>query len=79
MAVARALMNLNQLPVAITELEQAAQLDPKNAQPWVMLSQLYFRLGDEAKAKTAKELSVKLRRENPAVLEAVQGRPFPAN
>ncbi|MCC6540340.1 MAG: tetratricopeptide repeat protein [Bryobacterales bacterium] len=77
-ALARALMNLNQVPEAIVELEQAAQLDPKNAQPWVMLSQLYFRLGDETKAKTAKDMSVKLRRENPTVLEAVQGRPFPA-
>lgn len=77
-ALARALMNLDQLPAAVKELDQAAVLDPKNAQPWVMLSQLYFRMGDEDKARAAKEMSVKLRRENPAVLEAAQARPFPA-
>lgn len=76
-ALARALMNLEQLPAAVKELEQAALLDPKNAQPWVMLSQLYFRMGDEDKARVAKETSLKLRRENPAVLEAAQARPFP--
>jgi tetratricopeptide (TPR) repeat protein len=64
--LARALMHLNQLPAAVSELEQAARLDPKNAQPWVMLAQVYFRMGDEG-----------LRRENPALLEAAQTRPFP--
>lgn len=76
-ALARALMNLDQLPAAAEELEQAAKLDPKNAQPWVMLSQLYFRMGNEDRARLAKETSVRLRRENPTVLEAVQARPFP--
>ncbi|MEZ5354892.1 MAG: tetratricopeptide repeat protein [Bryobacteraceae bacterium] len=78
-ALARALMNLNQLPAAVAELEQAAKLDPHNAQPWVMLSQVYFRMGDEDRARQAKETSVRLRRENPEVLEAAQARPFPAN
>jgi tetratricopeptide (TPR) repeat protein len=77
-ALARALTNLNQLPLALRELETAAALDPKNAQPWVMLSQLYFRMGDEEKARGAKETSLRLRRENPGVLEAAQARPFPA-
>ena len=76
-ALARALMNLDQLPAAVKELEEAAKLDPKNAQPWVMLSQLYFRMGDEERAREAKETSLRLRRENPGVLEAAQARPFP--
>jgi tetratricopeptide (TPR) repeat protein len=77
-SLARALMNLGQLPEAAAELEQAAKLDPKNAQPWVMLSQLYFRMGKEDDAQVAKETSLRLRRENPAVLEAAQARPFPS-
>ena len=76
-ALARALSNLDQLPAAVKELEEAAQLDPKNAQPWVMLSQMYFRMGDEDRARDAKETSQRLRRENPTVLEAPQARPFP--
>ncbi len=76
-ALARALMNLAQLPEAAAELERAAKLDPKNAQPWVMLSQLYFRMGQEDRAQMAKETSLRLRRENPGVLEAAQARPFP--
>ena len=77
-ALARALMNLEKLGEAVTELEQAAKLDPKNAQPWVMLSQIYFRMGKEDEARAAKETSLRLRRENPGVLEAAQTRPFPA-
>jgi hypothetical protein len=34
-------------------------------------------MGDEANAKIEKEISLRLRRENPTVLEAAQGRPFP--
>jgi tetratricopeptide (TPR) repeat protein len=78
-ALARALSNLNQLPAAVKELELAVTLDPRNAQPWVMLAQLYFRMGDEDRARTAKETSLRLRHENPGVLEAAQARPFPAN
>jgi tetratricopeptide (TPR) repeat protein len=76
-ALARALMNQDQLQAAVTELELASKLDPKNAQPWVMLSQIYFRMGKEEQARQAKETSLRLRRENPAVLEAAQARPFP--
>jgi hypothetical protein len=35
-------------------------------------------MGDEAKAKAEKEISLRLRRENPTILEAAQGRPFPS-
>jgi len=75
--LSRSLMNLKKWPEAIAELEQAARMDPRHPQPHLLLSQIYFRLGDEARAKTEKEISLRLRRENPAVLEAVQGRPFP--
>ena len=44
-----------------------------------LLSQIYFRMRDEMKAKTEKEISLRLRRENPTILEAAQGRPFPAS
>lgn len=33
-----------------------------------MLSQVYFRMGDEDRARTAKQTSLRLRRENPGVL-----------
>ncbi|MBM3753850.1 MAG: tetratricopeptide repeat protein [Acidobacteria bacterium] len=77
-SLARALSNLDRVPEALVELESATIVDPKNAQPWVLLSQLYFRLGEEAKAENAKQTSLRLRREFPSVLEALQARPFPA-
>ncbi len=75
--LARALMNLERWPEAITELQAAAQIDPKHPQPHFLLSQIYFRLGDEERARSEKDISLKLRRENPTVLEAVQARRFP--
>ena len=75
--LSRALMNLKKWPQAIAELEETIRLDPRHPQPHLLLSQIYFRQGDEARAKTEKDLSLRLRRENPTVLEAVQGRPFP--
>jgi tetratricopeptide (TPR) repeat protein len=75
--LSRALMNLKKWPEAIAELEETIRLDPRHPQPHLLLSQIYFRQGDEARAKTEKDLSLRLRRENPTVLEAVQGRPFP--
>jgi hypothetical protein len=33
-------------------------------------------MGQEEQARQEKELSLRLRRENPQALEAVQGRPF---
>lgn len=73
---ARALMNLERWQDAISELETTIRMDPRHPQPHLMLSQIYFRQGDEARAKQERDLSLKLRRENPTVLEAVQGRPF---
>ena len=74
--LARALMNLQKWTEAIAELNETIALDPKHPQPHLLLSQIYFRLGDEAKAKTEKEISLALRRQNPTILEAVQVRPF---
>ena len=76
--LARALMNLEQFRDALRELNATVERDPKHPQPHLLLSQIYFRLGDERRAKVEKDLSLKLRRENPTILEAVQGRPFPA-
>ena len=70
-------MSLKQWDKAIAELREAARIEPKHPQPRLLLSQLYFRMGDEAKAKTEKELSLRLRCANPTFLEAMQGRPFP--
>jgi tetratricopeptide (TPR) repeat protein len=75
--LSRALMNLEKWQDAIAELDETIRLDPRHPQPHLLLSQIYFRLGDEARAQTEKEISLKLRRENPTALEAVQGRPFP--
>ena len=75
--LSRALMNLKNWPAAIAELEETIRVDPRHPQPHLLLSQIYFRQGDEARAKTEKDLSLRLRRENPTTLEAVQGRPFP--
>ena len=75
--LARALMNLKKWPEAIAELNETVALDPKHPQPHLLLSQIYFRMGDEAKARLEKEISLRLRRENPTILEAAQGRPFP--
>ncbi len=74
--LARALMNQQKWQDAIAELHATIDLDPKHPQPHLLLSQIYFRLGDEGKAKAEKEISLRLRRENPTVLEAVQSRPF---
>jgi tetratricopeptide (TPR) repeat protein len=75
--LSRALMNLKKWTEAIAELEETIRVDPRHPQPHLLLSQIYFRQGDEARAKTEKDLSLRLRRENPTTLEAVQGRPFP--
>jgi hypothetical protein len=62
---------------ALAELEATVKLAPDHPQPHLLLSQIHFRLGDEERAKQERELSLRLRRENPQLLEALQGRPFP--
>lgn len=75
--LARALMSLDKNEEAKDILLRAATADPKNAQPHLLLSQLYFRLGDEAAAAREKEISSQLRKTNPQALEGTQSRPFP--
>ncbi|MDQ6707984.1 MAG: tetratricopeptide repeat protein [Acidobacteriota bacterium] len=76
MVLARALMNQRKWPEAVAELQTAMLIDPKHPQPHLLLSQIFFRLGDEAKASEEQQVSLRLRRENPAILEAVQPRTF---
>jgi len=58
------------------ELEEAVRLDPKNPEPHLLLSRMYYRTGDEQRASSDKEISLRLRREKPAVLEVLQGQTF---
>jgi len=76
--LARALMNQKKWTEAVSGLQETIALDPKHPQPHLLLSQVYFRLGQEEKARAEKEISLRLRRENPGILEAVQSRPFGA-
>lgn len=75
-ALARSLIGLKKLEEALTALNESIGVDASHPQPHLLLSQVYFRLGREDEAKREKELSLRLRRENPTVLEAVQGRQF---
>lgn len=77
-ALARALMSLNRLDEAKAELLRAIEINPKHPQPRLLLSQLYFRLGLEDDAAREKDLSLKLRREDPLAMEAAPGRVFTA-
>jgi tetratricopeptide (TPR) repeat protein len=75
-SLGKALMGLERLEEAVAELNACAAKEPKHPQPHLLLSQIYFRLGQEARASAEKELSLKLRRENPALMESAQSRPF---
>ncbi len=77
-SLAKALMALERYGEAVTELEACSKANPVHPQPHLLLSQVYFRMGDEAKSRAEKELSFRLRRESPTLMEAPQARPFPA-
>jgi Tfp pilus assembly protein PilF len=72
-------MHLEKWKEAIDELEQAIRADKNHPEPHLLLSRIYFRMGDERRAASEKEVSLRLRRENPAILEALQSLPFPAS
>jgi tetratricopeptide (TPR) repeat protein len=76
-ALAKALMHQEKWQEAIGELSETVRLDPKHPEPHLLLSRIYFRLGDEQRAASEKDIALRLRRENPALLEALQSRPFP--
>jgi tetratricopeptide (TPR) repeat protein len=75
--LARALMTLGRNEEARDELNRAVEINPRHPRPHLLLSHLYFRLGDEELAAREKEISLKLRREDPQAMESLQGRPFP--
>lgn len=75
--LARILLKLNQPAKALALLEETVRLAPDHPQPYLLLAQIYFQQGDEQKARRARQVSSELRRKNPALLEAAQGRPFP--
>ena len=77
-ALGRALMGLKRYDAAKTELLRAVEIDPEHPQPHLLLSQLYFRMGDQELASREKDLSLKYRRENPRAMESLPSRPFPA-
>ncbi len=77
MRLGRALLGLNRLDDAVAELETTIEIEPRHPQPHLLLSQIYFRQKNLKAASAAKRRSLKLRRENPAFLEALQTRPFP--
>lgn len=76
-ALARALMELEKYDEAVRELGQVIRLSPKYPQPHLLLSQVCFRMGEEERARREKEISLRLRREDPTLVETPQGRPFP--
>lgn len=75
-ALGRGLMELEQYPEAVAVLEDAARRAPQHPQPPLMLSRVWFRMGEEDKAEAAKELSLRLRRENNGLMEVRQSRAF---
>lgn len=77
-SLAKALMGLEKYEEAVGELGSCVQKSPTHPQPHLLLSQVYFRMGDEARARAEKEISLRLRRENPTIMEAPQARPFHA-
>lgn len=76
-ALARSLMELERYPEAVKELERSVELSPRHPLPHLLLSQLLYRMGDEGRARTEKEVSLRLRRADSAIMEVPQGRPFP--
>ena len=77
-SLAKSLLGAQRDQEALTVLNQCVQQNPQHPQPHLLLSQIYFRLGDEQKAQAEKDKSLELRRSNPSVTEGPQSRPFPA-
>ena len=73
MGLGRALAALDNTDAALEALRKAATMAPENAQVHLHLSRLYFRTGDEAKAREEADLSVKLRTTAPVGVEAPAG------
>lgn len=78
-SLGKALLSQQQPREAVRELGRCVEAKPDHPQPHLLLSQAWYRLGDEARAREEKELSLRLRRQNPALMEAPQARVFPAS
>jgi cytochrome c-type biogenesis protein CcmH/NrfG len=70
MGLGRALAALGDTAAGLEALRGAARIAPENAQAHLQLSRLYFRMGEEEKARQEGELSVKLRSPETGVVEA---------
>jgi tetratricopeptide (TPR) repeat protein len=77
-ALGKALLAGERVEEAERELTACAARQPEHPQPHLLLSQIYFRLGDQTRAQAEKALSLRLRRQNPRFMEAPQARVFPA-
>ena len=77
LALGRALMSAGHYADAQVELSRAVEINPQHPQPHLLLSQLYFRLGEEGLATEEKRLSLRLRKQHPDTMESPQSRPFP--
>ena len=77
-SLAKAQIGLDRLEQAVAQLNRCISLRPTHPQPHLLLSQVYFRLGDEQRARTEKESSLRLRRQDPGAMEAPVSRPFPS-
>ncbi|MDZ4800150.1 MAG: tetratricopeptide repeat protein [Bryobacteraceae bacterium] len=75
--LARTLMSAGELERARDVLLEATSVDATHPQPHLLLSQVYFRLGQEDRAVEEKEMSSRLRRARPETLESIPGRNFP--
>jgi tetratricopeptide (TPR) repeat protein len=61
LGLSRALVEVNDTPGALAVLVRAAGVAPKDPRAFLQLARLYYRQGDEARAKEAAERSVQLR------------------
>ena len=75
--LARALMNLNHWPEAIAALNQTVALDPKHPQPHLLLSQIFFRMGDEGEGQGGERHFAAAAAREPDDSGGGAGRPFP--
>jgi tetratricopeptide (TPR) repeat protein len=78
-ALARALMEMERYAEAVAELERVIGISPRHPQPHLLLSQVCFRRGEDERARQEKEISLRLRRADPTIMEVPQGRPFPSD
>lgn len=77
-ALGKALMGMEKYGEAVDELLKCIVRNPNHPQPHLLLSQVYFRMGDEERAQNEKDISLRLRRQHPEMMEPPQTRPFPA-